>query len=99
MRARCLRRFYGAATQSKCVLPSPKSIKLKARLEYTAAVHRHCTYAIAKYPILYASMAPARCALALALVAAAQALAAPRSRRAALRMSIAPSDVVVMICA
>ena len=44
-------------------------------------------------------MAPARCALALALVAAAQALAAPRSRRGALRMSIAPSDVVVMICA
>ena len=44
-------------------------------------------------------MAPVRCALALALVAAAQALAAPRSRRAALRMSIAPSDVVVMICA
>ena len=44
-------------------------------------------------------MAPARCALALALVAAAQALAAPRSRRAALRMSISPSDVVVMICA
>ena len=42
-------------------------------------------------------MAPARCALALALVAAAQALAAPRSRRAALRMSIAPSDVVVMM--
>ena len=30
---------------------------------------------------------------------AAQALAAPRSRRGALRMSIAPSDVVVMICA
>jgi 4-hydroxy-tetrahydrodipicolinate reductase len=39
---------------------------------------------------------PRRCGLALALLAAAQALARP-SRRAPLQMSIAPSDVVIMM--
>ena len=59
----------------------------QSRIGFTCVASRACTWNTDV------------CALALALVAAAQALAAPRSRRGALRMSIAPSDVVVMICA